>query len=558
MKERFLLRCIASITLIFALTACSDASKKMSDLLEHVPSDAEGVFVANVRTIVESSGGTIEESRLRLPSYLEDMMGRSDTEFISFIEDSGVDMDAIALFGDFDESYSVILFSLQDKDKFIDAIEDEKFREKDVDDGVSYYVKEDDRSYGTYYDYIAIIGDYAYYIENVWGESDFNAKRKLRRSIEAADKESFAETGFYGFVTQGNLAGGYLKIPGEAKREFRRAGLGSEIEDLLDGVVCMNSNITDNALNVRFKLLDANGDEMDTSEIYKHFDSNAKINPAALAYLGNNDILVYGISMKDYDWDYYFDQFGNAAGMSRSDMAVMAIVKSYLEKFDGTLVIGAGLANGKESIYKLGLDNEKDVMGEISFTMVMETKSGKAKGIINDIRALLDSQGLYYENDRDGLALKFPDWNASIYVKADNDMVIVSNSDIDARDGNATVDNIKFENYFAAAGLVLSKQDKLAEDFNLDEGLKTLLTYDLTTLEASLDFIVEGDGSKGLIETIADAIIDDIQPEAERISERWIEYYDSRYDSAIEAVPYDSSDEYYSVEESSDSVAVAE
>lgn len=554
MKKNFFLRCIAPVTLILVLGSCSDASKRMSDLLEHVPSDAEGVFVANVRTIVESSGGTIEKSRLRLPSYLEDMMGRSDTEFISFIEDSGVDMDAIALFGDFDESYSVILFSLQDKDKFIDAIEDEKFKEKDIDDGVSYYVKEDDRSYGTYYDYIAIIGDYAYYIENVWGESDFNAKRKLRRSIEAADKESFAETGFCGFVTQGNLAGGYMKIPGETKREFRRAGLGSEIEDLLDGVVCMNSNITDNALNVRFKLLDANGDEMDTSEIYKHFDSNAKINPAALAYLGENDIMVCGVSMKDYDWDYYFDEFGEAVNMSRSDMAVLTIVKSYLEKFDGTILVGVGLTNGKESIYKLGLDDvEDDIMNELSFTVVMETKTGKAKGIINDLKSLLDAQGLYYENAESGFALKFPDWNASIYVKAENDMIIMSNSDIDARDGNATVDNIKFENYFAAAGLVLGKQNKLFEDFNLDEELEVSLTYDLAALEMTIDFMVESDGSKGLIETVANALIDDIIPEAERISERWIEYYDSRYD----AVPYDSSDDSY-YDWGEDSVAVVE
>lgn len=553
MKERFLLRCIASINLIFALTACSDASKKMSDLLEHVPSDAEVVFVGNIKAIVESSGGSIEESRLRLPSYVDDMIGRSDSELISFLELSGVDMDAFAFFGDTDESNIVTLFSLLDKDKFINAIEDERFREKDVEDGVSYYVKKVDDDYDIY-SYIAVSGDYAYSISDVWEISDFDAMKKLRRSIEDSNDRPFADTKFCDFITNSNLAGGSIKIPADAKREFRRAGFGSEIDDLLEGVVCFNSEITDNSLNVKVKLLDVNGDEIDTSALYKHFDSTAKINPTALAYLGENDIMVCGVSMKDYDWDYYFDEFGEAVNMSRSDMAVLTIVKSYLEKFDGTILVGVGLTNGKESIYKLGLDDvEDDIMNELSFTVVMETKTGKAKGIINDLKSLLDAQGLYYENAESGFALKFPDWNASIYVKAENDMIIMSNSDIDARDGNATVDNIKFENYFAAAGLVLGKQNKLFEDFNLDEELEVSLTYDLAALEMTIDFMVESDGSKGLIETVANALIDDIIPEAERISERWIEYYDSRYD----AVPYDSSDDSY-YDWGEDSVAVVE
>ncbi len=46
----------AIIWTLIVLTACSEDSK-MSKLLEHVPENADGVFVGDLTTIAKSAGG---------------------------------------------------------------------------------------------------------------------------------------------------------------------------------------------------------------------------------------------------------------------------------------------------------------------------------------------------------------------------------------------------------------------------------------------------------------------------------------------------------------------
>ena len=43
----------------------------MKDLLENVPASMDVVMVGNVKTIIESAGGNMEDSKIHLPKFLK-------------------------------------------------------------------------------------------------------------------------------------------------------------------------------------------------------------------------------------------------------------------------------------------------------------------------------------------------------------------------------------------------------------------------------------------------------------------------------------------------------
>ena len=63
--------------LLFLATSCFNNSKT-KNLLDQIPADLDIVVVGDAKTIIESAGGTIEESQIILPSYLTDEMSNSD------------------------------------------------------------------------------------------------------------------------------------------------------------------------------------------------------------------------------------------------------------------------------------------------------------------------------------------------------------------------------------------------------------------------------------------------------------------------------------------------
>lgn len=60
-------------------TSCSD-NGKMKALLEQIPENAEIVCVGNVKTILESAGGSNADSKIKLPSYALNALPNSTTD----------------------------------------------------------------------------------------------------------------------------------------------------------------------------------------------------------------------------------------------------------------------------------------------------------------------------------------------------------------------------------------------------------------------------------------------------------------------------------------------
>lgn len=67
-------------------TSCSD-NGKMKALLEQIPENTEVVCVGNVKTILESAGGSIEDSKIKLPSYVLDALPRQKANDIDKAND---------------------------------------------------------------------------------------------------------------------------------------------------------------------------------------------------------------------------------------------------------------------------------------------------------------------------------------------------------------------------------------------------------------------------------------------------------------------------------------
>ena len=131
--------------LLFLATSCFNNSKT-KNLLDQIPADLDIVVVGDAKTIIESAGGTIEESQIILPSYLTDEMSNSDLneydKLKSFLKNSGIDVNACAIAGNYSDSNPIVVFALQDQNKFTKTIEENDFREKDTENGVIYYKKE--------------------------------------------------------------------------------------------------------------------------------------------------------------------------------------------------------------------------------------------------------------------------------------------------------------------------------------------------------------------------------------------------------------------------------
>ncbi|MDY4874162.1 MAG: hypothetical protein SO133_04800, partial [Alloprevotella sp.] len=157
--------------------SCTD-NTKMQNLLENIPESTDLVFVGNVKTVLESAGGKIENSMIVLPDYVASEMGKGDTKEFNktneFFKAAGIDIEACAVMMSFRNNYPILVFALDDQQKFVDALK-QKGYQKDSDKGDAvFYVKPSESDYGSP-NYVALNGSFAYVIMKNYLRSDFNA-----------------------------------------------------------------------------------------------------------------------------------------------------------------------------------------------------------------------------------------------------------------------------------------------------------------------------------------------------------------------------------------------
>lgn len=538
------------LSVIILTTACG--SNRLAELLEHVPADADFVITGDIKTILESAGGKAEGSEVKMPDYIGTMQSDQDAremeKDLQWLKNSGIDVTSGALvYLKYQDRAPFIVFAITDKDKLKKALEVEGFNENEKVDDVDIYVKKDEGEYGSStISYVAIDGGYGYWIPEMWSD---DYKGMMKRYLLSLSNHTMASTDMGDYVSEGNVACMIAKLRSELRREMTKAGMPEEMANLLySGYVCINSKLDGDEAEARLKLFDENGKAKTTEDWNKMMDIKAKIDPEALAYMSPEESLIYAVSMKNINWDKYMDQFDSSGRLSRQDKSFLTIVKSYLEKFDGTVAIGVGLKNGKASIETI--DRGEKVLDHLPVTIVAQTKEGKAASLIKDIKSLLGNQNeLFYTSTSNGLRLTLPKEAGTLWLEAKDNMLILSTLPV-KKGSNPVAEHVNFQDYIFAAALHLGKDNALMRDFDIKNDLTATLAFDAEEGELVLKVKMTGEGETGLIERFVRSVIGMGKKYEQMREERRQQYYEDYM--AADTIAYLPKPDYYG----EDSVAV--
>lgn len=509
-KLLYILPAVLAVGVIVAVVMALSGSSKMKNLLKQIPADAEIVAVGNVQTILESAGGKIEDSKISLPSFFTDFLGKEKMKDIDkandFLKKSGIAPEACAVFGYFKKNNPVILFALNDAKQFVKTIEEEGFKEKDKDGDITIYTKKVYEGYNPEYDdygYIAINGNYAYWIERVWAGSDLRPASFLPQVIKDAADKNFADTPYGSYILDGNAGGVAFKWPKEMRQMMRESGVPSDLLSIYDGTVCLRGNLKKEKAEVVMKMFDENGKELD-AELFKDFmDPSAQIDKKALKLLGKDEVMVMAASLKEVKWDKYADLITGTARMSRAEKAQMNVVFDYLKNVEGTVAAGFGLTNGMESVKQMNSHDE--VMQAFSTTLVVETKDDKAKRIMNDLKGLMEKMRMPFEDNAKGFTIDLSQMGTSgkVYAGIVDDFIVVANHPIKEDGQNIWANEGDLTDYISAFGMWLKKDNKLMRDLGLPYEVKFTVCCKPKSMETSMVLEIDGDDSPGVIAGIA-------------------------------------------------------
>lgn len=509
-KLLYILPAVLAVGVIVAVVMALSGSSKMKNLLKQIPADAEIVAVGNVQTILESAGGKIEDSKISLPSFFTDFLGKEKMKDIDkaneFLKKSGIAPEACAVFGYFKKNNPVILFALNDAKQFVKTIEEEGFKEKDKDGDITIYTKKVYEGYNPEYDdygYIAINGNYAYWIERVWAGSDLRPASFLPQVIKDAADKNFADTPYGSYILEGNAGGVAFKWPKEMRQMMRESGVPSDLLSIYDGTVCLRGNLKKEKAEVIMKMFDENGKELD-AELFKDFmDPSAQIDKKALKLLGKDEVMVMAASLKEVKWDKYADLITGTARMSRAEKAQMNVVFDYLKNVEGTVAAGFGLTNGMESVKQMNSHDE--VMQAFSTTLVVETKDDKAKRIMNDLKGLMEKMRMPFEDNAKGFTIDLSQMGTSgkVYAGIVDDFIVVANHPIKEDGQNIWANEGDLTDYISAFGMWLKKDNKLMRDLGLPYEVKFTVCCKPKSMETSMVLEIDGDDSPGVIAGIA-------------------------------------------------------
>lgn len=544
---------VAVVSTLLLFNSCS-SNKKVETLLTQIPGNMYIVAAGNVETILSSGECSIEDSKIILPSFIKselDMESEEEFEDINrFLKKAGIDPSAVAIANNYKQPNPYVIYGLKDKKQFIDAIEDKGYSEKDENDTYTVFSKktyesEYDSDYDNY-SYIVVKDECAILLEDIWVGSEFKPLDELEKFIDDASENNYADTPFGEYILSGNAFGAVFKLPGDVKNELREKGMPSDIISMWDGAICVRGDLEDNKCVFDVSWLDDEGNEKTNELMKKFYDPTAQINKNLLAYLNKNENLVFATSLKDFNWDKYINYICNASHVSRMEMQQINAVTSYLKRLDGTMALGFGLTNGLESIAKMGY--ETDVPKQFSSTLIVETKEGKAKSIVNELKELIRQNpevGVNMEEESDGFCLNLND--VAIYVKQIDNAIIVANHKIKNDNNNPVVNIVDFENKNTLFAFAITSGNKLMKDLQLDNDITCVLTNKNDKLGATLTVEVKGGNEDGIIAKIAQLCLK-IYNQSNELEQKMREYsgynnnsYDDEYLDMDTAVV----DEYY-------------
>jgi len=540
---------------VLVFSSCSRQSK-VHKLLGQVPEKTDVVVVADVKALFASAGGTVEDGKIVLPDYITDMLSGKDSreldEALDFILDSGVDLDVCALaVNDIEKGSLTFILALDDKDKFVSAIKENDFDEKDSADGFTFYAcRTYESDYDSKYDkycYIAVGDNYAYVMPDVRPDDDARPVKQLTRMAQDAADASFASTPFADYITSDNSVFGMaFHMPRELRRELRNSGMPEALTDMYQGTFCARTSIGDDAATMRFRLLGEDGKPVDFSLVSKSIDLDARISNKALSYMHSDEFIIGAMAMHNIDWGAITDAIGSQPGVPASYRMGIGLVRTYLENIDGTVAFGLGLSDGLRSM--ANIDYGVEVMKQFAVTLVVETKPGKASAMASDIKSFIQQTGMTVEQGTgDSFSVDVPRAGGKLYVGGDENVLVISNRPVSDVNTNAAVKSFAFTDYISAGVINLPHTNPLMSQLGIDSDVQFSGISIMPDFESEMSMKITGTDTNGFIARLAQAIIS--------ISEASDNYQRMRRE--VREAKYGPEEEFVMVEDI-DSVAIAE
>lgn len=501
---------------LMVLSSCSQSSKSRK-LLEQIPDRADVVILADVKKIFSSAGGTVEDGRITLPDFITDRLSGKESrqldESLDFLRDSGIDLDLCAVtVADYEKASPIIIVVLDDKKKFVNAIQNEDFDETDDEDNLKFYSKRTyESSYNSDYDeywYIAVGDKYAYIMPDVSGRSDSRPVKMISRLVSEAAQASFASTAYADYIIGDDSALGLaFRMPRELRRELRQAGIPEAVSDMYKGTLCARAKLSDDAATMRFRFLGEDGKPVDFSSLKGSIDFDARISNKALSYLHSDEFIVGAMAVKGVDWGAMTDAIGSQPGMPATYRIGMGVVRNYLENIDGTVAFGFGLTDGLRSVARL--DYGVDVMKQMTFTLVVETKSGRAATMVSDLASFIGQAGIPVQRGSgDSFSISIPQAGGDIYVEADDDVFVISNRPVSSVNTNEAVKAFPFTDYISAGVVDLPSDNPLMEQLGIDADVRLSGISIMPDFESELRLGITGsDVAGGILARLADILV---------------------------------------------------
>lgn len=537
---------LGALVMLLALVTTSCSSDSGTKFLERIPENTDVVLVGNLKTIMESAGGSLDNDKITLPSVVLNKMGSSKKKELKkvndFLEEAGISTEVCALTYNFSDKSPIIIFAINSEKKFAKAIKKLGFDKESDDDGTTIYKMQTyesdyDEDWNSYV-YIAVNDGYGYMLPDISKEDDSNPESTLTSFIEDASEKPFTKLACAEYITSGNAGGLAIRIPDMLRTALKMAGMPSVVTDIYSGMICMTGSLDKESATSKIKWFDEDGKEKDFSKLGLPGNFNTNIDPAALAYMSKDESIVSAVSMKDVDWSTITKAIAKQDHMPQN---VMDVVNNYLKKIDGTMAFGLGVTGGLEAFAKMNYG--KDVLNQMAFTVVVGTKRGEAKSIVDDLANMAGSFGIPLNTTANGFSLSIPGEEGTIYLEAQGNYLVLANHQIKKSNSNATVKALDFQNYVSAAAFCVSKDHPLFRDLDINNDLLLTATTDAKTFEATFKAEIKGGKAEGFIAKFIETIINVIDNE-DAIEAQWDRYREefrgpSYYDS------YDDSDYDY-------------
>lgn len=475
-----LLGALAALGLLFA--SCSKDSD--SSLLAHIPADADMALVINVKKVIESAGGSVVGDFVTPPASFAAFDANKSPE----LNGSGLDLSNLGMWVDSGNEMIFQVLKINDRNKLTTYLGVHGLSKIVRNGEYSFYKSNHPQGI---YSQCVVAEDFVYFYSDPDAPVAF-----LTKLLDETAQKPLASTGRGKYLAEGNAGGASITVPALQKLIAEEGGVSLPLR--FDGNLCAKLDVEKDEIVLKTVVLDKEGAKMTPDDFGVSFDKSATVSAEALSYFSPAQCLVYGAALKDVDWDAAFREAGRQIELEPMQMMVMGMVKEYFKKIDGTVALGIGFDGDSADIRKI--EQGEPVLNYLPLTLVIQTSSGKAKGFLGDISAVLAAVGITPTDLGDGFSAHIPGDAGMLYGKTEGNNVILSTRPIEKYNNDSATKGLAGN--FAGLGLYIPADYPLARDLRIKDNLSVLAVSDLAESEATVSIKITGDTKGGIIERI--------------------------------------------------------